>query len=194
MRYRNGGASDLGTREGGVGTTVDRTGDGRTVDRDDARTAEAVPGRSVDDDDDDGKPVARAGRTDADHGCGSPMCKYLRMGWHGARCIWRQHNRHDSAASADEQLGLLVAFWATIVGCSVALLWAAFGWYHEQLFGLCAVATSPAAAYAMDVNKYLTTVPPHVVVTDKGKMFAYRPTVEERFLWRTAKKMANFHA
>lgn len=90
---------------------------------------------------------------------------------------------------ARDRLGQTAGFWAVVVGGSVAFLWSAFGFSHE-LFCCCVAA--PPDTYAKDVNQYLTMVPPQVVVTNKGKMFRYRPTTEERFLWKSAKKIANF--
>lgn len=118
--------------------------------------------------------------------------KYLRMGWRSARCLWRQYLNADTkqeALFARERLGGIASFWAVAVGVSVLILWATFGFFH-RLFCTCVVTTP--AEYAGQVNKYLNMVPPHVVVTDKGKMFRYQPTAEERFLWESAKKIASF--
>jgi hypothetical protein len=76
-----------------------------------------------------------------------------------------------------------------MIGISVVFLWSVFGFFH-QLF--CFGITTPPVTYAKDVNKYLKIVPPNVVVTNKAKVFRYQPTAEERFLWKSAKKIANF--
>lgn len=120
------------------------------------------------------------------------MHGYLRMGWHSAQCLWRQYGRADTEQEsliARSRLVQFAWFWTVVIGVSVAFLWSTFGFSHE-LF--CYYVVVPPVTYAKDVNQYLTMVPPHVVVTNKGKMFRYQPTIEERFLWESAKRIANF--
>ncbi|VVC41939.1 Hypothetical protein CINCED_3A024673 [Cinara cedri] len=117
---------------------------------------------------------------------------YLDMGWYSARCLWTQYlNAVDGqeVLAVREKIMRFATFWTAVVGVSIAFLWCAFGCFHE-LF--CIGVIEPPITYAKDVNKYLTIVPPHVVVTNKGKMFQYRPTAEERFIWSSAKKISNF--
>lgn len=117
---------------------------------------------------------------------------YLRMGFLSARCLWRQYLEADTEHESQlvrERFKGFVRFWTTAIGVSVAILWSAYGFFHQLVcFGI----NAPPVTYAKDVNKYLTMVPPQVVVTGKGKVFRYRPTAEERFLWKSAKKIANF--
>jgi len=117
---------------------------------------------------------------------------YLHMGWRNAQCLWRQYREavtEKEMLAVRERFNGFVRFWTLSVAVSVVALWSAFGYFHG-LFCFC--VTAPPAAYAKDVNRYLMMVPPHVVVTNKGKMFQYQPTAEERFLWESAKKIANF--
>jgi len=117
---------------------------------------------------------------------------YLHKGWRSAQCLWRQYRK---AVTEQETLAVLerfngfVRFWTPVIAVSVVALWSTFGYFHELL---CFCVAAPPAEYAKDVNKYLMMVPPHVVVTNKGKMFQYQPTAEERFLWESAKRIANF--
>lgn len=117
---------------------------------------------------------------------------YLKMGLHSARCLWAQYRK----SKTEQELQMIrnrfkefAKFWTKVVGVSVVIMWIIFGSFNE-LF--CWGAAAPPAEYAKNVNRYLMIVPPHVVVTEKGKMFRYQPTVEERFLWQSAKKIANF--
>lgn len=118
--------------------------------------------------------------------------RYLHMGWRSAQCLWRQYRK---AGTEQETLAVLerfndfVRFWTPVVAVSVVILWSTFGYFHELL---CFCVAAPPAEYAKDVNRYLMMVPPHVVVTNKGKMFRYQPTAEESFLWESAKRIANF--
>lgn len=117
---------------------------------------------------------------------------YLRMGWQSTRCLWRQYRMagtEQESLFARERLGQFAWFWMMVIGVSMAFLWSTFGFFHE-LF--CCCVNVPPDVYAKDVNQYLTMVPPQVVVTNKGKMFWYQPSSEERFLWKSAKKIANF--
>lgn len=124
---------------------------------------------------------------------------YLHMGWASARCLWYRYCNSDYNSTTDteqetlqfvgERLKSLARFWTIVVGISVVFLWAAFGCFHELFF---VGAVAPPDTYAKDVNRYLTMVPPHVVVTNKAKMFRYQPTAEERFLWKKAKRIATF--
>jgi len=117
---------------------------------------------------------------------------YLHMGWRSAQCLWLQYRKavtEQETLAVLEQFNGFVRFWTLAVAASVVALWSTFGYFHE-LFCYCVAA--PPAEYAKDVNRYLMMVPPHVVVTNKGKMFRYQPTAEERFLWESAKRIANF--
>ncbi|XP_025206145.1 uncharacterized protein LOC112602333 [Melanaphis sacchari] len=117
---------------------------------------------------------------------------YLHMGLRSAKCLWHQYREavtEQESLAARQQFNSFVRFWTLTVAVSVIVLWSAFGYFHE-LFCFCVIA--PPVEYAKDVNRYLMMVPPHVVVTNKGKMFRYQPTAEERFLWESAKRIANF--
>ncbi|KAL5240870.1 hypothetical protein ACI65C_008280 [Semiaphis heraclei] len=117
---------------------------------------------------------------------------YLHMGWRSTQCLWCQYRKavtEQERLAVREQFNRFVRFWALVVVVSVVVLWSTFGYFHELL---CFCVVAPPAEYAKDVNKYLMIVPPHVVVTNKGKMFRYQPTAEERFLWESAKRIANF--
>lgn len=121
-----------------------------------------------------------------------PSAGYLKMGFQSAQCLWRQYQAsvtEQESFAAGQQLKALARFWAAAVGASIAFLWCVYGFFHE-LF--CFAVVAPPADYAQNVNRYLTMVPPHVVVTDKGKMYRYHATSEERYLWECAKKLANF--
>jgi len=123
---------------------------------------------------------------------GNATVWYLHMGLRSAKCLWRQYREaiteQETLAVRDRFISF-VLFWTLAVVVSVIALWSVFGYFHE-LFCFCVIA--PPAEYAKDVNRYLMMVPPHVVVTNKGKMFKYQPTAEERFLWESAKRIANF--
>jgi len=117
---------------------------------------------------------------------------YLHMGWRSTQCLWRQYRKavtEQETLAVRERFNRFVRFWSLVVAVSVVALWFTFGYFHEVL---CFCVVAPPAEYAKDVNRYLMMVPPHVVVTNKGKMFRYQPTAEERFLWESAKKIANF--
>jgi len=117
---------------------------------------------------------------------------YLHMGWRSMQCLWRQYRNavtEQDMLTVREQFNCFVRFWTLAVAVSVVVLWSTFGYFHELL---CFCVVAPPAEYAKDVNRYLMMVPPHVVVTNKGKMFRYQPTAEERFLWESAKRIANF--
>lgn len=118
--------------------------------------------------------------------------EYLNMGFQSARCLWAQYQKAKTElekSSVRQRLIGFLQFWAAVIGISIALMWSVFGFFNE-LF--CMSAATSFAEYARHVNRYLITVPPHVVVTNKGKMFWYQPTAEERFLWESAKNIANF--
>lgn len=118
--------------------------------------------------------------------------EYLHMGWRSAQCLWRQYRKavtEQETSAVQKRFNGFVRFWTLVVAISVVALWFTFGYFHE-LFCYCVAV--PPAEYAKGVNRYLMMVPPHVVVTNKGKMFRYQPTAEERFLWESAKRIANF--
>jgi len=118
--------------------------------------------------------------------------EYLHMGLRSAQCLWRQYRKavtEQERSAVQERFNGFVQFWTLAVAISVVALWFTFGYFHE-LFCYCVAV--PPAEYAKNVNRYLMMVPPHVVVTNKGKMFRYQPTAEERFLWESAKRIANF--
>lgn len=135
------------------------------------------------------------GRTERPRPAGKlprPSAAYLKMGLQSARCLWRQYQAsktEQESRAASQQLKAMARFWAVVIGISIAFLWCVYGFFHE-LF--CFAVAAPPADYAQNVNRYLTMVPPHVVVTDKGKMYRYQATAEERYLWDYAKKLANF--
>ncbi|XP_022162911.1 uncharacterized protein LOC111028533 [Myzus persicae] len=117
---------------------------------------------------------------------------YLHMGWRSAQCLWRQYRKavtEQETLAVRERFNGFVRFWTLAIAISVVALWSTFGYFHELL---CVCVAAPPAEYAKEVNRYLMMVPPHVVVTNKGKMFRYQPTAEERFLWESAKRIANF--
>ncbi|XP_026807207.1 uncharacterized protein LOC113549894 [Rhopalosiphum maidis] len=123
---------------------------------------------------------------------GDAVVGYLHMGFRSAKCLWRQYREavtEQETLAVRKRFNSFVRFWTLVVVVSVVALWSTFGYFHE-LFCFCVIA--PPADYAKDVNRYLMMVPPHVVVTNKGKMFRYQPTAEERFLWESAKRIANF--
>ncbi|KAE9543833.1 hypothetical protein AGLY_001957 [Aphis glycines] len=123
---------------------------------------------------------------------GNATVWYLHMGLRSAKCLWRQYREaitEQETLAVRDRFNSFVRFWTLAVAVSVIALWSVFGYFHE-LFCFCVIA--PPAEYAKDVNRYLMMVPPHVVVTNKGKMFKYQPTAEERFLWESAKTIANF--
>lgn len=165
------------------GSTVGENRDAGFGTRDVSREETTVTTKTPDAGPTDGQPRKKLRRRAAG---------YLDMGWYSARCLWTQY-RHavdgPDALAVREKIIRFAAFWTTAVGVSITFLWCAFGCFHE-LF--CMGLVEPPVTYAKDVNKYLTIVPPHVVVTDKGKMFRYRPTAEERFLWASAKQISTF--
>lgn len=117
---------------------------------------------------------------------------YLHLGWRSARCLWRQYWEavtEQETLAVRERFKEFIRFWTLAVAVSVVALWSVFGLFDELV---CFCVVAPPAAYAKDVNRYLTMVPPHVVVTNRGKMFRYQPTAEERILWESAKNIANF--
>jgi hypothetical protein len=123
---------------------------------------------------------------------GDAVVGYLHMGFRSAKCLWRQYREavtEQETLAVRKRFNSFVQFWTLVVAVSVVALWSTFGYFHE-LFCFCVIA--PPADYAKDVNRYLMMMPPHVVVTNKGKMFRYQPTAEERFLWESAKRIANF--
>lgn len=123
---------------------------------------------------------------------GNATVWYLHMGLRSAKCLWRQYREaitEQETLAVRDRFNSFVHFWTLAVVVSMIALWSIFGYFHE-LF--CFFVIAPPAEYAKDVNRYLMMVPPHVVVTNKGKMFKYQPTAEERFLWESAKRIANF--
>lgn len=164
------------------GSTAGENGDADFGTRDVSREETTVP-KTPDAGPTDGEPRKKLRRR---------IAGYLDMGWYSARCLWTQYRQAvdgPDALAVHEKIIRFTVFWTAVVGVSIAFLWCAFGCFHE-LF--CMGLVEPPVTYAKDVNKYLTVVPPHVVVTDKGKMFRYRPTAEERFLWASAKQISTF--